>query len=238
MDESTPMFLYRPSINEQYLTSAVADVSLFEVPAATYTSGAVLQPGAAFVDPRDPTVLLPLSLHSIGSDITCRFNNNLTGVYRVGGIAQSIAGASVGHVGPAVLHYSYTAQYVEGAAMRQGYSGAPASSATGQLHSFARSVVAAVTASDLTLLLLDEGRLFDGTCFAGATGEVDRYVCFTPAECALAQAARILGTRDLRDIAYVGTPVPRVEVLPVPLAVPRGLAARFWLMLGNLFRRG
>lgn len=240
-DSATPMFLYRPVVGELYEISAVADISLFEVP-TTYESGAVLQSGSAFAVAGDPVVMSTLNEGSIGTLITCSFNNGTTGVYRVCGIAESIAGACMGRVGPVVMHYSYTAQYVEGTPIQQGYPGALARTASMEVHSFVRSLVASVSASDRNILLLDEpeGHIFDGTCFAGASGTVERYAYFTPAGCALSQAARILGTRDLREVAYVGVPQvtpPLTEPGPAP-AASLGLAARIWHSLGSLCRRG
>ena len=203
IDASTPPFRYG---NLQ----AVADISMFKVP-ETYCSDAAIQTGADFVDAREPNILRPLNLQSVGSEITCSFHNGDSGVYRVCGIGESVAGATVGHTGAAVMHYSYIAEYVNGSRIRQGHSGAPAASPTGNPHSFVRSLVAAVSPTDWDKFLKhDDGRIFDEQCFAtGEGGTVERYACFTPAECALAQAMRLLGAYDMRDVAYVAVPVGR-----------------------------
>jgi len=167
VDSGTPEFLYRQDVLSRPI-SAVADVALFRVP-SPYEWSAVIQTGSSCVADGDWTILRPLDV--VDADIvTCSLYRNgihAEGRYRVCGIAQSSAGANRGIIGADIAHFVYIMQYVSGQLVVAGDSGAPAITASGQLHSFVRSIATCAPAATCHLATsVDIWRMWDQNDFA------------------------------------------------------------------------
>lgn len=192
IDADTPVFPMKT-----VSLRAVADIAVLRAP-SKYEAGAVTLGGASFLD--GAGLLLP-PCESSGR-ITCSFPHGI-GHFQLCGTARR----TEGRAGYLADHVVYLARHTGGVDIDPGHSGSAANSAKG-LHSFARSRVVAAPLPLCRAALLAGDESIDSLIKSLARDPRNVYLTFTPASCALAQAAAVLGVL-LRDLSYTTSPVIR-----------------------------
>lgn len=173
----------------------VADVAVFRAP-RKYSAGTVTLRGANFLNSH--------GLVSLPSDdaglVSCTLPRGI-GYFNVDGTARRFHG----HTGYPFEQTFYLAQHTCGVDIEEGDSGAQLSGKYG-LHSFVHSQVLAAPFRVCRAALLADDDAVNALLIELAADPRNVYLLLTPATCALAQAASIIGV-PLRDLSFTSSPV-------------------------------
>lgn len=194
IDAQTHCFQVKESMSSG-ASSAVADVAVFRAP-RKYSAGAVCLRGVDFLD-SDGVVSPPIGVVEI---VTCSLPHG-DGHFLISGTVRR----SEGRTGYLREHVLFLAQHIQGCDIEQGNSRSELRGVCG-LHSFVHSRVLAAPFSVCRAALLAGDDAVDTLLVELAHKPENRYLTFTPASCALAQAASILRVL-LRELSYTALPV-------------------------------
>lgn len=197
IDTRTRCFQVRDSMSSG-ATSTVADVAVFRAP-SKYSAGTACLRGVDFLD-LDSDGIVSYPPTGVIEMLTCSLPRG-DGHFLVSGTARRWEGTT----GYLKEHVLFLAQHVLGEDIEQGNSGSALRGVRG-LHSFVHSRVLAASFQVCRAALIAGDDAVDALLVELARHPENVYLTFTPASCALAQAASILRV-PLRELAYTSPPV-------------------------------